>query len=246
MEGGLFTTLLQEAVGPFVLVAGPRRIVIGHPSSESVAALDRASGPLGVLRALLDEDTFGEVRALLEGTPPGAAAALAADVRRHYALTHDPPDGWASLVDLVDRYGPAIEFDLFSHGGWDLLDWFRGTRPWPQLLRLVDKLPPLSQFRRAVSDDDDLAARAAAGALTGPGKPTLQHWTELDDLKATIIDGFALVQLAIASQHTPKGKQPPKFRPTPRPKTAWHRAQRRRDEAAHQDIVAQVLPSQSS
>ena len=242
----MFTAYLKEAVEPFVLVAGPRRIVIGHPSSASVAALDRAAGPLGVLRALLDDDTFAAVRGLLVGTPPGATAALALDVRKHYALACDPAGGWSSLVDLLDRYGAAIEFDLFSHGGWDILDWFRGTRPWPQLLRLVDKFPPLSQFRRAIADDDDLARQyeVSGAALTGPGKPTLAHWTELDDLKATIIDGFSLVQLAIASQHTPKGKPAPKFRATPRPKTAWHRAQRRRDEAAHRDIVSQVLPSQ--
>ena len=70
----------------------------------------------------------------------------------------------------------------------------------------------------------------------------LAEWTEMDDLRATLIDGFTLVQLAIAAANTPKGKRVPRFRPTPRPKTAWQRAQRRRDEAAHRDICAQVLP----
>lgn len=114
---------------------------------------------------------------------------------------------------------------------------------------MIDKLPPLSQLRRAVADDDDLARRAelnAAGRQLAPARPTLAQWTEVDDLKATIIDGFNLVQLAIASANTPKGKTPPKFKPTARPKTAWQRAQKRRDQAMHADILAQVMPSRPS
>lgn len=68
----------------------------------------------------------------------------------------------------------------------------------------------------------------------------------MDDLKATMIDGFTLVQLAIASQNIPKGKSAPKFKPSPRPKTAWQRAEKRRAEEMHRDIVAAVLPPRQS
>jgi hypothetical protein len=239
----MFDTLFRDAVEPFVLSTGTSRVVIGPPSAAAVAALDVADNPAAVLRVLLTPSAMDQVRALFAGSPPAALAAFTADVRNHFAVTGTPPGGWAALVALLDRYGDALEADLFT-AGWDLLDYFRGVRPWPQLLRLVDHLPPLSHFRRAIADDDDLARRAALSAagraVSGP--PRLSQWTEMDDLRATLMDGFQLVQLAIASAHTPKGKSPPKFRPTTRPRTAWQRDQKRRDEAAHQDIRAQLLP----
>jgi hypothetical protein len=240
----VFDVFLREAVGPFVLVAGDTRIVIEHPPSVAVAALDLVDTPAAALRLLLDASVLARVGALFEGQPASAMAGLTRDVREHFGVTGSPPGGWAALVNLLDRYGAALEADLFERT-WDLLDFFRGVRPWPQLLRLMDHLPPLSHFRRAVADDDDLARRAELAALGRPssrGAPSLAHWTEMDDLIATLTDGFTLVQLAIASANTPKGKSPPKFRPTPRPRSAWQRAQSRRDETVHQEIVAQLLP----
>ena len=130
---------------------------------------------------------------------------------------------------------------MFDHGGWDLLDWFRGRRPWPQLVRIVNQLPPLSRFRRAVADDDDLNWETSPSGERR--RPTLDQWTEADELRATLVDGFTLVQLAIASKDLPQGKKPPKFKPAPRPVTARERATKRAAEAMHREIVAAVLPS---
>jgi len=57
-----------------------------------------------------------------------------------------------------------------------------------------------------------------------------------------VIDGFSLLQVAIASASTPRGKPAPKFHPTPRPKTAAERAEKRRAESVHSEIVAAALP----
>lgn len=143
----------------------------------------------------------------------------------------------------MDSYGAALEADLFERG-WDLLDYFRGVRPWPQLLRLVEHLPPHSHFRRALADDDDLQARIDAQPKPPRRRsgPSLRDWDEHQELRAALADGFALVQQAVGASVTPKGKSPPKFTPVRRPRTAADRAQRRREEAVHAEIVAQVLP----
>lgn len=147
---------------------------------------------------------------------------------------------------MIDSYGAAIEYDLFDHGGWDLLDWFRGLHPWPQLFRIVDQLPALSRYRRAIADDDDLAREALALSLGIPGTvsrlPSLDGWTEADELRATLLDGFHLIQHALIAVNTPKGKPPPKFNPTPRPRTATQRAELARRKAEHADMVAKLVP----
>jgi hypothetical protein len=126
----------------------------------------------------------------------------------------------------------------------DLLDYFRGVYPWGKLYRLLDQLPKWSRYKLALADDDELAdlAHAAAGDGGRGGRPRLSDWDPVEELRAEIRDGVGRIEAAIANSQRPKGKNPIRPKPSPRPMTAAQRAVRRADYATHQDIVSRVLP----
>ncbi len=141
---------------------------------------------------------------------------------------------------MIERYGEQIETDLFERG-WDLLDYFRGARPWAQLMRLVNTLPAWSHTGRAMADDDDLQRfrerKFGPTPAAGP-RMTLSGWSEFDELLATINDAANSIKVTIAQSVTERGKPAPKFKPHRRPLTAADRAERRRDRDTVNDIVA--------
>jgi len=122
------------------------------------------------------------------------------------------------------------------------LDYFRGTRPWAQLLRLVDRLPEHSHYQRALEDDDELHRRHPPATAR---RPSLRSWSADRELLATLHDVASLIQVAIVGVNTPKGKKAPKFKPVRRPETAADRARRRRELEMHADNVRQLLPGSS-
>lgn len=129
--------------------------------------------------------------------------------------------------------------------GWDLLDYFRGVRPWSQLVRLVENLPPYSKYKLALSDDDEIQRwreRRFNGKTPPPRPPSLDSWTVEDEIMGVLHDGFSLLRNTIISVNLPKGKQAPKFKPAKRPVTAAERAERRRDRDIHESIVRKVRP----
>ncbi len=107
------------------------------------------------------------------------------------------------------------------------------------MLRLIGRLPEHSQYQLALADDDDLAT----GTTGGPRRrPPLRAWSAERELRATLYDVATLIQVAIAAVNTPKGKSPPKFKPTPRPETAADRVRRRLELETHDQIVQMFKP----
>ncbi len=122
----------------------------------------------------------------------------------------------------------------------DLLDWFRGRHPWPQLLRLLRRLPEHSQYQLAISDCDELYADVEPAPKRR--RPPLQAWSAERELLATLHDVASLIQVAIVAVNTPKGKKAPSFKAVPRPETAADRARRRREQQTHAEIVEMFKP----
>lgn len=132
-------------------------------------------------------------------------------------------------------------------GGWDLLDFFRGKRPWAQLVRIVERLGPWSHTGRAIADDDDLQREREArlgvkAAAKRSGRPRLQDWSETDEILATLRDVAERISVTVVQVNTEKGKSKPRFTPVRRPRTAVDRAELRRDLDTVSEIVAAATP----
>lgn len=124
-----------------------------------------------------------------------------------------------------------------------MLDYFRGRRPWRQLLRFVDKLPGHSRFMAELAQDEQLAELwlAQHGEDEPQPKPPLAGY----DLTAQKLDNLCdaithLRQVLLAVNGNKTGK--PDL--VPRPETAIDRVKARRSMEWHYSIVAQLLPSQ--
>jgi hypothetical protein len=79
------------------------------------------------------------------------------------------------LVVLINQYGEEIEYDLFERG-CDILDWFRGKRPWSQLTRLISRLPNHSHYKAAVLNNDEMAKAAIESGMASEPR-TMVGWT---------------------------------------------------------------------
>jgi hypothetical protein len=153
-----------------------------------------------------------------------------------------------ALIPIIDRYGPAIEWDLRREWQVDLHDYFRGERPWSQLRRFLDGLAPTSRYVIAKRNDPEAAlaiARALREARHTEGRsryrPPAVEWDTRTELGAAILDRLGevvalLSDLPIAGKKR-KGKPPKR---TPRPETEIERAERRLSEEHVEEIVADV------
>lgn len=105
-------------------------------------------------------------------------------------------------------------------------------------------MPKWSRYKLALADDDELADLTHTAHTGGKqaGRLRLTEWDPVDELRAEIRDLGARLEAAIANTNRPKGKNPYRPKPSPRPMTAAQRAARRADYAIHQDIVSRVLP----
>lgn len=125
---------------------------------------------------------------------------------------------------LIEEYGDLIEADLWKYAhGWDLLDFFRGRHPWPQLWRfLANGCPPESQYHAALAMDEEIGrARAMQPRpeTRGPISPAGYSLPVL--LQLRVIDLLKEVMRVIPASFS--GKMPPPFPPEPRPQTAEER-----------------------
>lgn len=153
---------------------------------------------------------------------------------------------------LVDRYGEAIEYDLHTRAGLDLLDFFRGIYSWRKLCAILDRLPSGSAYWAARLDDDEAAdemdkARKAADKGKGsvsdkPAPPSLAEMdlrTQLamstNDLLLVVVD-----RLERLAGHTGEGPKP-----SPRPTTAMGRIKERAERAQITDLVAEAHAAQA-
>lgn len=150
---------------------------------------------------------------------------------RHY------PGKLGRVVDLLDRFGGEIEADLFDHG-WDLLDYFRGSRPWTQLLRLIDRLPAHSRYVAALLDDPDTAEQIVLHAPPEPPQMTMAGFGPVESLLTSLLDAVnANTSATIAAA----GVDPPKIDPAPRPVTELERARNRLRVKSRESLAALAL-----
>jgi hypothetical protein len=157
------------------------------------------------------------------------------------------------LAYLVDHYRAALSHDLLVHAGLDLGEEWRARR-WRRLSDVIDRLPGHSHFSAAIANDEEYAEMAAKAAAergdTKPGAggdsgPSLTGWSPEVAMLAKVVDAVNQVRYAtIAVQAGKKAGDPPK--PERRPQTALEKAFRRaehdRRKAAHEALVARVLP----
>jgi hypothetical protein len=127
----------------------------------------------------------------------------------------------------------------------DLLDWFRGRRPWPQLLRLIEQLPRHSHYKAALVNDPDMAARIVEQRAKSPTKarPPVTDWSPEVDMLAHVADAVrSLVSLTIKVNS--KGGNGPDAKPVTRPRTAVDRADRAAFERRMNVLIKKVVPNQ--
>lgn len=240
--GSLWEQMAAEAVGPLALELSdpdggkPWSWTVEAPDSDGVCELDEVANPLDVVDALLGGgDLADEVLDLLDRLPWSTTVATAARVRQHFALAPLPAGMWRELVEQIDLYGEAIEADLFDRGH-DLLDWFRGRRPWPQLGRILGRLPEGSRYVAAILDDEDLAAERIAAETDAPrrrARPPLVGETAERMLLRGVLSAMLRLEHATYAVNAPKGKAGSPPQPLPGPETAEDRL---RERLADQDV----------
>lgn len=141
----------------------------------------------------------------------------------------------------MDRYGPAIEYDLHALLGLDLLDWFRGVYPWGKLDRLLAQLPQGSAYWAARADDDEVAELYVAEHPerdTKPQRPPLNEQTRTNQLLAAAVDA---VSTLVAQQATQMSGNTVKPAYLPSPQTAVDRAYKRAESAELDSLVAEAV-----
>lgn len=191
------------------------------------------------------------------GTPGNIAEWKRHLVFEHWCAAWELPDFQQArrLAYLVDNYRAAISNDLACLG-LDLGELWRGRR-WLLLLDVIDRLPAHSWYASAVSMDEEHAKMMAqaiesrrenstAAEDTGPALTT---WTPEVAVMTNVLDAVRGVAHAVmAAQHGKKAGEPPK--PAPRPVTPLERAMRQaafeRRKAAHESLVARVLPHKAA
>jgi hypothetical protein len=153
----------------------------------------------------------------------------------------------ARAVELVDRYGPELDYDLHARLGLDLLDWFRGGHPWDQLLWLAEQLPGDSHYKAAMADDDDLVAEyVGQHGLPEGGRPTsvsLADWTTERQMLTSVIDAINAMHRTLIAANSERGKAPPEMPRLPRPESAWDRAAIRQDIDQAVGLAKLFLPN---
>ena len=151
----------------------------------------------------------------------------------------------ARLVNLIDRYGDAIEHDLHAHFNLDLLDFFRHKLSWRKLEVLLDRLPSGSAYWAAKMDDDEVARAIYARQKDQPKRayaPPLQEMSLTNQLMLDLLD----MQSVIAAQlKVLAGAKPGALKPMPRPTTAMVRAEREAEETYITNLVAEAKAAQA-
>lgn len=117
-----------------------------------------------------------------------------------------PGGGSAGLVDLIDRYGEAIEADLLETYGVDLAEFYRGKRSPRQILRLLAMLPDTCRLQA------HLASEPRRGKATAKSEPWREHWGWGRDRHM-----FADLWDAMVAVAPLKGKAPKYARPENKP-----------------------------
>lgn len=239
----LWEEFSEQAAGPLVLeLPAPGRRgrvdewVLHAPARDGVCGLDHQPRTQDAIADLIgDNDVADEVLDALDPLDWSRTLDVLDDIRDHFALGALPVGLWTHLVEQIDCYGDDIDADLFDRGH-DLLDWFRGYRPWQQLARLLARLPEGSRYMAAVLDDEDLAAERISSGVERPAgrkRPALLGETQDRMLRRATVSALMRVEHAVYAVNAPKGKAGRPPRPLPGPDTAEDRL---RDRIADQEV----------
>lgn len=160
------------------------------------------------------------------------------------------------LAYLVDHYRAPVSHDLMVYAQQDLGDLWRRRR-WTLLLDIIDRLPSHSWYASSVSMDEDhakmmaesITERRDSGEDQQSSGPSLVGWTPEVAAITNVLDAVRAVQHAVVAVQAPRDKQPEAPKPAPRPKTPLEKALKAaefaRRKAAHESLVARVLPKKS-
>lgn len=219
----MFETYLAEAV-PRSFHLADVGLTFPHPDMGTLVALDQQRSSVEQLAALAGAERSAAI-GLCQGQPVVVIKALVVAIRSHYGLMTPPRGGWRALGQLVERHGADLEYDLHDQLGLDLLDWFRGVRPWSKLYRLIDRLPRDSRYKAALAMDPEYARVAArrmadAGVAEEPAMTPL-GWSREVELLTSLLEAILHVRSAVVGGYA---KNPPKVKPLPRPRTALQEA----------------------
>lgn len=154
------------------------------------------------------------------------------------------------LRPVIDRFGGAIEFDLWERGD-NLLEYFSPAYPlktWRRLAVILDQLPRTSRYVIAKKNDPEVALEVARALreqrATGGGggyRPPPEEWDTLAELTALAADRLGEVEALLADLPIAGKKRkakPPKR--VARPETAIERAEAVLAEEHVTDIIADV------
>lgn len=235
------SVVYDDGDGPYEVV---HRLVITVPDDEQVAELDDAGSALAEIEVLAGDDFDDLVDVLDEIGWSGLRAAD--ELLGHFGLAEPPEAGWVDLVERLNLYGPALEFDLLTAcNGLDLLDWFRGRWSWDHLLRIASRLPPGSHYRSAMADDDELAAQIAE--VHGPpskrpkrSRPALEGFTTEVSYLHRIANRLDYLGWATFAAQAGKRKGRPPA-PAKGPETADDRFEWADYMREHEDVASRVL-----
>lgn len=155
------------------------------------------------------------------------------------------------MIDQVDRYGEAIEFDLHERFQLDLLDFIRGQYSRRKLAVLIERLPLASHYWQAKAADPDYAAEVLAaeaeakkaGEKSPEHHPPLSEWTPEVGRLADLID---LVQSLLHVTMAANGGSPGNATPAARPRTAIDEAKRNAEQAESDSLVQEVKQAQET
>ncbi|ALE77671.1 hypothetical protein WY02_03520 [Pseudonocardia sp. AL041005-10] len=248
----LFEEMMAEAVDPLYLELpdgdDTAAWTLHAVDSDGVIDLDDLTGALDVVEALVGDELAGEVLDVLADLPWDRTLDTAALLRRHFTLVELRPGLWPQLVEQIDLYGEAIESDLADRG-IDLLDFFRGARPWTQLARMLPRLPEGSRYRAALLDDEDLArARIEAeddeddDAPSKSDRPPLIGETQDRALLRQAVSFLRRIEHGLYNSRAPKSKRSKAPDPLKGPETAEDRLRDLLGDADVEDIFDQVTP----
>jgi hypothetical protein len=250
VEPSLFEQMCHDAAGPFVieLPDGPGHVIewtVDRPDADGVCELDQLDHPSDMIDVLVgDDDVADELLDHLDPLPYTETLQVCGRLRGHFALTVLPLGLWQHLVERIDCYGAAVEADLFDRGH-DLLDWFRGLRPWPQLARVLDHLPEGSRYRAAILDDEDLALERIEAGIEPPtstATPPLEGETQDRMLLRALVSTAQRIEHATYAVHAKKGAAGRPPRPLRGPQTAEDRLREQYADADVEDLFDQVTP----
>ncbi len=146
---------------------------------------------------------------------------------------------------LIEEYGEEIEFDLQQRLGVDLGDYFRGRRPWQQLIRFLRRLPMDSWYQSALAMDEEIGWARAQRKLPDKPEPISPQGYSLEVL--TLVRTNELIkELLRVLPAVFGGKLPPPFPPEPRPQSAEQRFRDAIEKIELTDAVNAILGDASN